>query len=181
MTDKEKEFRERIKCNIAYCEDTSNEQIEEMASDMDYGCTKRDLYPSDAKEIAKALYLLGYRKLPEDSVVISKEEYEEYKEFKAFMERNDWENIKDIETTLDKCQEVLYERLQQTSKKTAEKIIVDLIALAKQKQEEYKDMSYKSIGYNPNIGKSFSAEWYLFEQRLKNIVAPQFGVEIKES
>ena len=32
-------------------------QIEEMARDMDYGCTKRDLYPSDAKEIAKALYI----------------------------------------------------------------------------------------------------------------------------
>lgn len=51
------------------------EQIEAMASDMDYGCTKRDLYPDDAKEIAKALYLLGYRKLQEDSVVLSREEY----------------------------------------------------------------------------------------------------------
>ena len=38
------------------------QQIEEMASDMDYSCTKRDLYPDDAKEIAKVLYLLGYRK-----------------------------------------------------------------------------------------------------------------------
>lgn len=53
-------------------------QIEEMASDMDYGCTKRDLYPSDAKEIAKALYLLGYQKIPKDSVVLSKEEWREY-------------------------------------------------------------------------------------------------------
>ena len=51
-------------------------QIEEMASDMDYSCTKRDLYPDDAKEIAKVLYLLGYRKLPEDSVVLSREGYE---------------------------------------------------------------------------------------------------------
>ena len=41
-------------------------QIKEMASDMDYGCTKHDLWPDDAKEIAKALYLLGYRKIPED-------------------------------------------------------------------------------------------------------------------
>ena len=32
------------------------QMIEEMASDMDYGCIKRDLYPDDAKEIAKALY-----------------------------------------------------------------------------------------------------------------------------
>lgn len=58
---------------------TDQEQIDEMASDMDYACTKRDLYPDDAKEIAKALILLGYRKLLKDSVVISKEEYEDYK------------------------------------------------------------------------------------------------------
>ena len=54
---------------------TKQEQIDEMAGDMDYGCTKRALYPDDAKEIAKALYLLGYRKLQEDSVVLSREEY----------------------------------------------------------------------------------------------------------
>ena len=39
------------------------ERIRELASDMDYGCTKRDLYPDDAKEIAKALDILGYRKI----------------------------------------------------------------------------------------------------------------------
>ena len=50
-------------------------QIEEMASDMDYGCVKRDLYPDDAKEIAKALYLLGYRKIPENAVVLTREEW----------------------------------------------------------------------------------------------------------
>ena len=54
-------------------------QIEEMASDMDYACTKRDLYPSDAKEIAKALYLLDYRKLPKNSVVLSTEEWKQIK------------------------------------------------------------------------------------------------------
>lgn len=53
----------------------NEKQIDEMASDMDYACTKRDLYPDDAKEIAKALILLGYRKLPKDSVVLSREEY----------------------------------------------------------------------------------------------------------
>ena len=39
------------------------ERIRRLASDMDYGCTKRDLYPDDAKEIAKALDILGYRKI----------------------------------------------------------------------------------------------------------------------
>lgn len=52
--------------------------IREIASDMYYGCTKRDLYPKDAKAIAEALYLLNYRKIPEGSVVLSKEEYELY-------------------------------------------------------------------------------------------------------
>ena len=39
------------------------ERIRQLASDMYYGCTKRDLYPDDAKEIAKALDILGYRKI----------------------------------------------------------------------------------------------------------------------
>lgn len=49
---------------------TKQEQINEMASDMDYGCIKRDLYPDDAKEIAKALYLLGYRKLDDHAIMV---------------------------------------------------------------------------------------------------------------
>lgn len=62
--------------------DLLNKEIEElqkatkeMASDMDYACTSKDLYPSDAKEIAKTLYLLNYRKIDKDSVVLSNEEY----------------------------------------------------------------------------------------------------------
>ena len=52
------------------------DRIKEMASDMDYGCTKHDLWPDDAKEIAKALVILGYQKVKEDEVVIPKTEYE---------------------------------------------------------------------------------------------------------
>ena len=52
------------------------EQIEAMASDMDYGCTKRDLYPDDAKEIAKVLHLLGSRKLDKDSIVLTRADNE---------------------------------------------------------------------------------------------------------
>lgn len=36
--------------------------IRTMANDMDYACTKHDLWPEDAKEIAKVLHTLGYRK-----------------------------------------------------------------------------------------------------------------------
>ena len=86
MNNKEKQFKERVKCNIAYCEDTTYEQIAEMASDMDYACTKRDLYPSDAKEIAKVLFLLGYRRLFKDGVMLSREELEEkYEPSETFM------------------------------------------------------------------------------------------------
>lgn len=57
-----------------------NKEIEEMASDMDYDCTKRDLYPDDTKEIANALYLLGYQKIDKDKqVVLTREEYERLK------------------------------------------------------------------------------------------------------
>lgn len=55
-----------------------NEMIEEMASDMNYGCVKHDLYPDDAKEIARALVILGYRRITEDSVVLTREEYDEF-------------------------------------------------------------------------------------------------------
>ena len=46
----------------------------------------------DAKEIAKALYLLGYRKIPENAVVLTGEEYDElyihgYRDGKSFAER----------------------------------------------------------------------------------------------
>ena len=41
-------------------------QIREMASDMDYACTKHDLWPEDAEEIAKILSTLGYCKYPDD-------------------------------------------------------------------------------------------------------------------
>lgn len=57
----------------------NEKEIEEMASDMNYGCVKHDLYPDDAKEIAKALFILGYRKIPEGSVVLTDEEAERFR------------------------------------------------------------------------------------------------------
>lgn len=42
--------------------------IREMASDMDYACTKHDLWPEDAEEIARVLRTLGYRKCPDDCI-----------------------------------------------------------------------------------------------------------------
>lgn len=47
--------------------------IQEMASDMNYATVKHDLWPDDAKEIAKTLILLGYGKLPEGVTLSSKQ------------------------------------------------------------------------------------------------------------
>ena len=101
-----------------------------------------------------------------DLVILSREEYEEYRKFKSFMERNDWENVEHIETTLDKCQEVLYERLQQAHKGTAEKAF---------------EITKKIID------KKYSIETPSTRVTLSNIInqiekefTKQFNIEIKE-
>lgn len=85
MKDKEKQFKERIKCGIAYCEDTAvdeikqdfkmheerHKQINEMAKIID----DNHGFIVSSVETAQSLYNAGYRKIPEDSVVLSKEEY----------------------------------------------------------------------------------------------------------
>lgn len=43
-------------------------QIREMVSDMGYACIKHDLWPEDAKEIARVLRTLGYRKCSDDCI-----------------------------------------------------------------------------------------------------------------
>lgn len=53
----------------------NEKQIKEMASDMDYACIKHDLWPEDAKEIAKVLTILGYQKVGEDKVILTKDEF----------------------------------------------------------------------------------------------------------
>ena len=51
------------------------EMIEEMASDMTYAVVQHELWPDDAKEIAKTLILLGYGKLPaQDEVQFAREQ-----------------------------------------------------------------------------------------------------------
>ena len=67
---------------IAKCKNCTDEMIEEMASDMNYGCVKHDLWSDDAKEIAKALVILGYRKIPEGSVVLDRQEHQRYCAYK---------------------------------------------------------------------------------------------------
>lgn len=55
---------------------TNTEQlIQEMASDMTYASVEHDLWPDDAREIAKTLIILGYGKLPDqDEVQFAREQ-----------------------------------------------------------------------------------------------------------
>lgn len=85
----------------------NQKQIDEMAGDMDYGCIKHDLWPEDAKEIAKALIILGYQKVGTDDIVISKQEYELLK----------------VQPDCEFCEGFLR---KQTEQLTAEKILNDL-------------------------------------------------------
>lgn len=83
---KEKQFRERVMCNIAYCEDTPNEQIEEMAKALlEYIKVYGNLHLTinGVDNTAKLFAKFGITKLPKDNaVVLTKEEYEEYQSFK---------------------------------------------------------------------------------------------------
>lgn len=104
-------------------------QIEEMARDMDYGCVKRDLYPDDAKEIAKALYLLGYRKIHDGAVVLTREEYErqqkdneDFDKFARSISDIRMQNGNKIATFKD-LQDYIELQVKQGSKETARKLL----------------------------------------------------------
>lgn len=106
-----------------------DKQIEEMARDMDYGCVKRDLYPDDAKEIAKALYLLGYRKIHDGAVVLTREEYErqqkdneDFDKFARSISDIRMQNGNKIATFKD-LQDYIELQVKQGSKETARKLL----------------------------------------------------------
>ena len=126
------------------------EMIEEIANDMGYACTKHDLWPEDAKETAKALTILGYRKVGADEVVISKKEYERLHSieiaFKEFANPNgilipveEYEVLKikaKEKHWLQTCMSVWENAKIDGSKETAEKILKWII-------ETFGDLWYK--------------------------------------
>ena len=93
MKDREKQFKERIKCGIAYCEDIAVEeikqdfkiheekhkQIEEMAKMIRYVLESRTditFIPDLDKPIAEKLLKHYQPKLPENMVVLTEREHE---------------------------------------------------------------------------------------------------------
>lgn len=80
-------------------------QIEEMAKDY-YGYSIDS--EADCKFVAEEMYNKGHRKLPEDSVVLSREEYDEIKIYKSY--------IPEMKKAFDKVRNAAI-------KETAEKIL----------------------------------------------------------
>lgn len=166
MTDREKEFKERIKCGIAYCEDTTieeikqdfkmqeekNKQIEEMMKDLKeeklYALINKTSYMRSAEN----LYEQGYRKIPQDSVVLTREELS-----KNYVQRELYEHIIKYRCLPPEFGKIVNEVKLQTRKETAEEIFSNLHRLI------YSDKT--------------TPIWV--KQQL-NEIAKQFGVEIKE-
>lgn len=134
-------------------ESNKDQLIQEMASDMNYATVKHDLWPDDAKEIARVLVILGYCKIPEGSVVLSKEEYEKYKKQDLFMK--DYTIVEVLEKECDK-----------TRKDTA---------------KEFADIVYKTLT-NERVWKAKHTWWlqngecFELKDLLKQILKQQFNV-----
>ena len=137
---------------------TKQEQIEEMVSIMTASNNPFVDVPMEIMpKVAEALYNAGYRKLPEDSVVLSKEEYEVLK-------------IKEKEKHwFETCMSVWKNAKIDSSKETADKIFNDII----QALEERKDSVKEFYGVAESVGADVAI------RAVKNL-AKQFGIEIKE-
>ena len=136
---------------------TKQEQIEEMISAMAASNNPFVDVPVEIMpKVAEALYNAGYRKLPEDSVVLSRGAYDTLK-----TENDKYvKNCIDYIATINKLENKVWEVEQQASKETAEKIFKMLIS----KLESNQFLSGKRI---------------IMEVDVENL-AKQFDVEIKE-
>ena len=140
------------------------EQIEEMVSIMTTSNNPFVDVPIDIMpKVAEALYNAGYRKLPKDSVVLSREEYERLKRVENEKDRL-YEIKLDLENQLIEKGWTEYEGADEiekrVSKETAEKIFKMLLS----KLDSNQFLSGKRI---------------IMEVDVENL-AKQFDVEIKE-
>ena len=148
-------------------------QIEEMAKIIGYcycdkECQNKCAY-CDISSLneAKKLYENGFRKLPENSVVLSRERYEKLKSLYDEI----WDSYYDGENNA----KVYYENIKipRECKATAEKIILSEIETIKTIRDNYTLSEPKySEGY---IDCCNTILFYL-----KNNLAKQFNIEIKE-
>ena len=138
-------------------EKADKKQIEEMAQIIN-GSTELDTIAYyRCMNIAKTLYNAGYRKLSEDSVVLSREKYEmlvnQYKNLEI-----KYSNLCDNYRLCKDANETLKQNIIITRNETAEKILRDLYSEA-----------------TSNVSETVELTTFQIEQ-----FAKQYGVEIKE-
>lgn len=156
MKDKEKQITEMAQLIADNC------SIHKVYVNKHYPDRQKDMYYSLAEELLK-----HYQpKLPKDSIVLSKEEDEELRQ-----ERSDY--ITELqETHNENCG--LRIELEETSKETTEKIILSEIATIKNIRDD-------CILPEPKYREGYVDCCNTILFYLKNNLARQFGVEIKEN
>ena len=160
---------------------TKQEQIEEMGKVM----PEKIKDPLDnsryiifgkslRREIARIYYNAGYRKLPEDSVVLSREEYERLKRVENEKDRL-YEIKLDLENQLIEKGWTDYEGADEiekrVSKETAEKLLNDFKLWAREYQ--YKDTVVDENGERPMTNNEKLNYLYTY-------LCDKYKVEIKE-
>lgn len=142
---------------------TEQEQIEQMAKVIhdrlaEARCEFGSMNISESYLIAQKLVEHYQPKLPEDSVVLSRDNYNRLKRDSELYEARHEEKLKFFEKVYN-----------QASKETAEKIFNDII----QALEERKDKVEAFYGVAESVGADIAI-------RTVKELAKQFGVEIKE-
>ena len=140
---------------------TKQEQIEEMISAMAASNNPFVDVPIEIMpKVAEALYNAGYRKLPKDSVVLSREEYEmlanKYKNLEI-----KYSNLCDNYRLCKDANETLKQNVITTRKKTVKEILQEI------------------RGYYP-IDKEHCNDSELFILNLCEDIASRYGVEVEE-
>lgn len=124
---------------------SNKEQIEEIQKTIGNVTVHNTTYAKVANsafihKIAEAVYNAGYRKVPKDSIVLSKEEYDEIKTYQSY--------IPEMKKAFDKIRNA-------TSKETAEKILLPLYDACKEDSYGQVVVDFTIL---ENLAKQFGVE-----------------------
>lgn len=164
-------------------------QIEEMAEDINSMSERNAHYYekendklvqreafADCKAIAEELVKKGWVKIPEDAVVLTKEEWENYKSsFRNQLYCKDVQygiEIKELRNDRDYWREE-YRQASKETKKTAEKILNELNRMVNKNAIKVNRDDYECGGFIYMIDCGDIALWLTEREK-------QYGVEIKE-
>ena len=182
IEDKRKQFRERVECGIAYCENTAvdeikqdfkmqeekNKQIEEMANII-HRTEFVDISGYEEEKIAEELLKYYQPKLPEDSVVLSRKEYEKIVKYLKTYE----DKLKNFPNEVN----ALVDMYNKGRKETAEKILKEQYQECKIAEQDV--LKARGGNKNDDYYKGFSLGMTNTKMHIQEL-AKQFGVEIKE-